>query len=705
MQAVLAHRDSLVVLPTGGGKSICYQAPALCLPGLAIVVSPLIALMKDQVDGLIDSGVPAGFANSTSTPEQRQQVAEQIRSGHLKLLYLSPERLMTERTLEFLKEIPLSFFAIDEAHCISEWGHDFRPVYRELKTLKEHFPGIPIHSYTATATAHVRDDIVRELGLEDPKVLVGSFDRPNLIYRVQRRSDLLKQVLEVVQRYPEDSGVIYCIRRDDVEMLAEALQELKIKALPYHAGLNETERHDNQESFINDRARIIVATVAFGMGIDKSNVRYVIHSAAPKSLENYQQESGRAGRDGLEAECWLIYSPQDLQAWRKMQQNLPEPALNIALELLKGIDQYASGSICRHRALARYFGQELTGDNCGACDVCLAEVELIEDPLVTSQKILSCVIRLRQMYGGDYVSLVLTGSKETRIVEKGHDKLTTWGLLKAHPKQTVRNWIEQLVSQEYLAKVGEYNTLEVTETGHRVLKGELTPRLLKPAAGKRKKSKVATDSWEGVDEPLFEKLRTWRREKAEERGIPPYVVFTDATLRELARAHPSTAEELLEIQGIGLKKAADYGHEVLTLIINHTQRSDSPVQIAPLEFAPPRPKIAASKPKVTRPSQQKQRAWKMLAEGATLEEVREAAGVSQATILTYLEDYIEHEGITDPSRWVPPDLFARIASAAETTGYQRLKPLFEALNGTVPYDQLHPAVACLKNLANKENPD
>lgn len=566
MRAVMDGRDSLVVLPTGGGKSICYQAPALSLPGLAVVVSPLIALMKDQVDGLIDSGVPAGFANSTSTPEQRRQVADDVRSGRLKLLYLSPERLMMDRTLDFLKEVSLSFFAIDEAHCISEWGHDFRPVYRELKTLKEHFPGVPVHAYTATATEHVRDDIVRELNLTDPELLVGSFDRPNLVYRVQRRGDLLAQVLEVVRRYPEDSGVIYSIRRDDVEMLAESLQEEGIKALPYHAGLDEEIRRKNQEAFINDRARIIVATVAFGMGIDKSNVRYVIHAAAPKSLENYQQESGRAGRDGLEAECWLFFSAQDLHAWRMMQQNLEEPALGIAMELLKGIDQYALGSICRHQAIARYFGQELEGENCGACDICLAEVELVEDCLTTAQKILSCVIRLRQSYGGEYTSLVLTGSRDMRIVEKGHDKLSTWGILKEFPKQTVRGWIEQLVGQGFLEKAGEYNTLEVTDLGQRVLRGETTPRLLKPSVGKRKKSKVAIDSWVGVDKDLFEKLRTWRRETAEERGIPPYVVFTDATLRELARLKPSSEDELLDVKGIGQKKARDYGSDILAIL-------------------------------------------------------------------------------------------------------------------------------------------
>lgn len=572
MQAAIVGRDSLVVLPTGGGKSLCFQAPALAMPGLAIVVSPLIALMKDQVDALIDCGVSAACVNSTMTPEEKRDVAQQIRAGQLKLLYLSPERLLTDRTLSFLQQTPLSFIAVDEAHCISEWGHDFRPEYRGLCILKEMFPKIAIHAYTATATPRVRDDIVRELRLSAPELLVGSFDRPNLVYRVRRRADISRQVRDVIERYPNDSGIIYCLRRADVDELAAELRGLGYAALPYHAGMDDGERKRNQEAFTGDRARIIVATVAFGMGIDKSNVRYVIHAAAPKSLESYQQESGRAGRDGLEAECWLFYSASDFLSWRKLQSDLPPHAFEIAMKLLAGIDNYCAGVSCRHRALVEYFGQSLDAPNCGACDACLGEIELADDSLILAQKILSCVIRVGESYGGEYVSLVLAGSREERIISRGHDRLSTYGILAEHNKRAIRAWIDQLLNQKFLRHDGEFRVLALTDAGRDVLRGAATPRLLKPAARARKDTRAAQESWEGVDRGLFDTLRAWRRAEAELRAVPPFVVFSDATLRDLARARPSTTAALPAIHGIGAKKLAEYGDALIREINNYCQR-------------------------------------------------------------------------------------------------------------------------------------
>jgi len=570
MRSVLAGRDSLVVLPTGGGKSLCFQAPALAMPGLAVVVSPLISLMKDQVDALVDCGVRAACVNSTLTPAEKRQIAEDIRAERLKLLYLSPERLLTDRTLEFLQQAPLSFIAIDEAHCISEWGHDFRPEYRGLRVLKDRFPNVAIHTYTATATPQVRDDIVRELGLRDPEMLVGSFDRPNLIYRVRRRSDLMKQLREVIDRHPEEPGIIYAIRRTDVEEIAAQLASLGYQALPYHAGLSDDQRHRHQDAFINDRCPIIVATVAFGMGIDKSNVRYVIHAGAPKSLEGYQQESGRAGRDGLEAECWLLHSAGDFQTWRRLQQDLPTHAFEIAMQLLAGMDGFANGVTCRHRALTAYFGEDLAVDNCGACDVCLAELDLVEDPLILAQKILSCVVRLEERYGGDHVAQVLVGSSEEKILQRGHNRLSTWGILSDHSKKSVRTWIDQLVHQSFLEKHGEYNVLRLTPAGWQVLRGKVMPQLLKPAKQKsRRDARTTLDSWEGVDRGLFDRLRTYRRDKSHERGVPPYVVFSDATLRDLARRQPKSEGELLAVHGIGAKKCAEYGVDILREVAEH----------------------------------------------------------------------------------------------------------------------------------------
>jgi ATP-dependent DNA helicase RecQ len=697
MQAVVEGRDSLVVLPTGGGKSLCFQAPALQLPGLAVIVSPLISLMKDQVDALVDCGAPAACVNSSQLAEEKRYVANDIRSGRLKLLYLSPERLMTDRTLEFLKDVPISFFAIDEAHCISEWGHDFRPEYRMLRQLKEKFPSVALHAYTATATEHVRDDIIRELGLINPAVLVGSFDRPNLVYRVQRRGDLVGQIRDVIDRHPNDSGVIYCIRRTDTEEVAAALSELGCAALPYHAGMSDDDRRRNQDAFINDRAKIIVATVAFGMGIDKPDVRYVIHAAAPKSLESYQQESGRAGRDGLEAECWLLYSAGDFQTWRRLQNELPPHAHEIAMTVLAGIENYCIGVTCRHQAILRYFGQELEAENCGACDVCLAEIDVVADALVISQKILSCVARLNERFGGDYTAQVLVGSREQRIVQNGHDELSTWGLLSEHDKKAVRGWIDQLVSQGFLERVGEYNVLQLTEPGRRVLRGEGAPRLLKPPTKSRKQSRAAIVSWEGVDRGLFDALRAYRRERAEEHGVPPYVIFSDATLRELAAVRPSTTSALLAIHGIGEKKSAAYSHDLLREISDYCRRAGLDTDVAPRVATPSNrarlPRVGGGR----FASKAKNRAFELFAEGESTDVVLKAVDRAPSTVLQYLVEFIEQEGISDGSPWIDDATFARIRAACRSAGADKLKAVFDALGGAVNYDQIKIALACLRN--------
>ncbi len=573
MECAVGGRDSIVVLPTGGGKSLCFQAPAVTLPGLAVVVSPLISLMKDQVDDLDECGVPAARIDSSLSYQEQGAVFTRLREKTLKLLYLSPERLVSTGFIEFLREIELSFIAVDEAHCISMWGHDFRPEYRELGVLKETFPGISIHAYTATATQEVRGDIARRLGLENPAVLVGSFDRPNLVYKTERRAEILDQVCTVLDRHKGESGIIYCIRRADVDGMRAQLTDRGYSVLPYHAGMEDEDRKKNQDAFMEEKVETIVATIAFGMGIDKPNVRYVIHAGMPKSLEHYQQQSGRAGRDGLEAECCLFYSAGNYGTWRHILADQAPEATNIALGKLNQMYEYCTGVVCRHGAILNYFGQDLHKTNCAACDVCLGELVCMEDSLETAQKILSCVLRLQERFGGDYTASVLIGSGEQRVLSSGHDALSTHGILSDYSKRVVRDWVEQLVAQDCIQKTGEYNVLNVTEKGWGVLRGEDTPHLLKPAEKRARKRvrapKAAKDSWEGVDEGLFEALRELRLQIAHKKRVRAYVVFSDAALRDMARRRPATSEEFLAVKGVGEKKNQQYGHAFMAAIKGH----------------------------------------------------------------------------------------------------------------------------------------
>jgi ATP-dependent DNA helicase RecQ len=585
MDAVLAGRDSIVVLPTGGGKSLCFQAPAVVHQSLAVVVSPLISLMKDQVDTLVGNGVPAGLYNSSLTAGEKATVIAGLKQGRYRLLYVSPERLVGEGGDSFLSLLssctlsPVSFVAIDEAHCISQWGHDFRPEYRQLGRLRQLLPGVALHAYTATATERVRRDIAAQLALRDPVEFVGSFDRPNLVYRVLPRATLKKQLLEVLERHRREAGIIYCTSRREVDALAAWLSSvsgLRIRALPYHAGLSDTERSRNQDAFLSERADVIVATVAFGMGIDRSDVRYVVHAGAPRSLEHYQQESGRAGRDGLEAECVLIYSAADFMRWRVMLERNGE-FTDAARTLMRGMERYATGVGCRHRQLSEYFGdryQSAGADGCAACDYCLDELEAASSPVVLARQILSCVARVGQRFGATHVAGVLRGHASDAVLARGHEKLSTFGLLPNASVTEVRGYIEQLAGLGLLQQTGdEYPVLALTPSGLTLLRDETSfpglalARQRPPRKDKgHAQSRVEAESWQDVDRDLFERLRAVRLDIARARGVPPYVIFHDATLREMARLRPTSINALLGVKGVGARKADDLGETFLNAI-------------------------------------------------------------------------------------------------------------------------------------------
>lgn len=705
MTAVMAGRDSVVVLPTGGGKSLCFQAPAVAMEGMALVVSPLIALMKDQVDTLRNCGVPAAYLNSTLSTDERREVTQQVQAGELKLLYVAPERLLLDGTLTLLANANVSLAAIDEAHCISSWGHDFRPEYRGLARLKEVFPKIGVHAYTATATPEVRDDIAKQLGLADAERLVGSFDRANLTYRVRPASGKLQQIVEVTKRHPGESGIVYAISRKEVEKTAAALVELGVKAAPYHAGLDDTRRQRTQEDFLNDRTEVIVATVAFGMGIDKPDVRFVIHAGMPKSLEAYQQESGRAGRDGLPAECLLLYSRGDAMTWKRIIESPGEAeaspeSVEAALRALDGVSGYASGVTCRHAALVEHFGQSLEETNCGACDVCLGELDLVDEPLILAQKIVSCVARLEQRFGADYTCKVLAGSGEERILAAGHDGLSTYGLLKANKSSDIRGWVEQLVGQGYLTKAGEYGVLHITQPGLALLKGEGEPKLLKAARKSRGSSagggsRRDAESWEGVDRTLFETLRALRSEIAAEISKPAYIVFGDASLRDMARRRPSTIDAFSQTHGVGQKKLREYGDAFLDAIRGYCGENG-----VAMDLEDDTPRAAASRPAKSAsrsPRTASLAAFPMFREGLSIEEVASKLDRARSTALGYLSDFLKQEAVTDPTPWVERAVVSQIEDAIEEVGLVGLKPIHEQLGGEVDYDAIRIVATCVAN--------
>ncbi|GAB4327205.1 MAG: DNA helicase RecQ [Candidatus Zixiibacteriota bacterium] len=700
MTAVIEGRDSIVVLPTGGGKSLCYQVPAVALPGTAIVVSPLLSLMKDQTDALNQCGISAACLTSMQTQAEQNEVLKRLDSGDIKLLYVAPERLATSRFAGLLRRLQPSFFAIDEAHCISSWGHEFRPDYRRLSMLRDTFPRIGIHAFTATATHRVRTDIAQHLGLRNPAVHVGRFDRPNLIYRVERKRRKWEQICSVIEEHKGESGIIYCISRKNVEELAASLREAGYRALPYHAGLDDDTRKRNQDAFLRETVDIIVATVAFGMGIDKSNVRYVLHAAAPKSIENYQQEAGRAGRDGLPADCVLLWGPGDFVMWRRILETIPPEARAAAMKKLSQMSRYCETMTCRHRALASYFAQSLESRNCRACDVCLSAPEPIEDSRVIAQKILSCVIRLNEKYDPDYVADVLLGSGDGTPLAPEHQSLSTFGILAKHDRRSVRDWIRQLTANGYLQGSDDDNALSVTSDGWLVLRGRHDPQLVNPRRGAHRLTVAHPAAGSSAEDDLFEELRKLRRSIADERNVPAFVVFSDATLVQMAHRRPVSLPAFKQINGVGEKKCAEFGPAFIACIADWCRAHDLPVDST--SAGSPKSNSSMQIPREPIRNSAELKAHNLFDRGISIDDVAVAVDRARSTVVRYLEEYLIRNQKTSPEPWVDRALFARILESVERVGGDRLRPLYDDLDGAVDYDQIRIALACRRLTAVTE---
>jgi ATP-dependent DNA helicase RecQ len=682
IRCVISRKDAFVLMPTGGGKSLCFQLPALTMPGVTLVISPLISLMKDQVDALKADGIPAEFINSTLSHAEIAKIQTDALTGDLKILYLAPERLSMPEFQHFLKKITVSVIAIDESHCISEWGHDFRPDYRNLKMLRKIFPEVPALALTATATLKVREDIICQLSLEKAKIFVSSFDRPNLSYSVLPKKGSYNQLVRVLQDYKNESAIIYCFSRKDTESLAVKLCEEGLKALPYHAGLESEERRTNQEKFIRDEVQIIVATIAFGMGIDKPDVRLVVHYHLPKSIEGYYQETGRAGRDGLPSRCILFYSFADTMKQQYFIRQIEnELERKNAYQKLDQMVEYCELATCRRYHLLSYFGEDYKPIKCGGCDLCLSPNEEF-DATTISQKILSAIIRTEQRFGINYIIDVLLGTKNNKIIERYHHELSVYGIVNDFSKEDLRLIIGQLVFRKLLIKRGdEYPILELSPRGHDFLKKReeiYLPKLISPIKLSQTSGVVAVE----YDEALFEKLRQLRKKIAAEIGVPPFVVFGDLALRQMAFYLPQSRENFSRISGVGDEKLRQYGEIFTAFIQNYAKKNNLSEKNVPV-------KRSAKPRQMNRVGATHLETQKLVLKKMSIAKIATLRGFTVETIAAHIEKLVSTGAEMDIDYLRPSDEnFEKIKAAFEQSGGTALSPVLEMLGEQFSYEEI-----------------
>jgi ATP-dependent DNA helicase RecQ len=691
IENVLTRRDSLAIMPTGGGKSLCYQIPALLFDGLTVVVSPLIALMKDQVEQMRAAGVPALFINSTLSPEAYNENMDYVRRGQVKLLYVAPETLLTPRILGLLSELKVDCLTIDEAHCISEWGHDFRPEYRQLADVRRRYPEAVCLALTATATPRVRTDITRSLGFKASNEFVASFNRENLFIEVAPKRDAEIQLTRFLERFKDQSGIIYCFSRRQVDELSDYLERRGYVVRPYHAGLDDDTRRRNQEAFIRDDVQIMVATIAFGMGINKPNVRFIVHFDLPKSIEGYYQEIGRAGRDGLPAHCLLLYSYGDVAKLRYFIDQKEGDERKAAVQQLDAIVRYAEDERnCRRKPLLAYFGEKFPAEKCDNCDNCNAEAPILEDITIPAQKFLSCVVRTGERFGAGHVADVLLGSKNERVLRLGHDQVSTYGIGKELTQKQWMHLARQLSQMGYLNQDGEYRTLSLTDSARAALKSRAKIFGQLQEVEERAKKKDNKKELE-YNHALFALLRAKRKELADADGVPPYVIFSDRTLVEMAAYYPQSKESLLGISGVGQVKLEKFGGLFLEVIAPYCKKHK--IAEKARETAPARRKKAAKSAESglgTRTTL----IGEAYNDGASVKDLMERYQVTVGTVIDHLTRYAlagsrlrngeDFQSLTSTS---PEDQQAALA-AFEELGAEYLKPVFDKLGGRINYDEL-----------------